>query len=62
MKTFQWKAFFISCVIISIGAYFIHIKDYDPVQLSAFFMFLPVVWIGTFARAFGLHLFLGGSE
>jgi len=48
-----WTEYLIACVIISIGALVIHLKDNSPPNFSAFFLWLPVTWVLTLTFAFG---------
>jgi uncharacterized protein (DUF983 family) len=60
-KTF-WKQYLIAGIIVSMGAFFIHVKDYSPPNFNSFFMWLPSVWILLFALCFIFGLVIGVKE
>ena len=55
----EWRNYVIALIIVSIGAFIIHIKDNTPPQLNQFFLWLPVVWVIVFIFMMGFKLFLG---
>ena len=58
-KKTKWKNYVIASIIVSIGAFIIHIKDHTPPQLDQFFLWLPVSWLMVFIFMMGFKLFLG---
>ena len=62
LKNFQWKTYFISSLIVSLGALIIHFKDYPNPSINLFLMWLPMVWVMIFVMAFSFTLFLRGEE
>ncbi len=61
-KNFQWKAYFISSLIVSFCAFVIHFKDYPTPSINLFLMWLPVVWLMVFIMGFSFTLFFGGND
>ena len=62
LKNFQWKHYFIACVLVSVFAFFVHIKDNSPPNFEIFIMWLPVTWLLVFVMGFSISLFLGGND
>lgn len=62
VKDFQWKHFLVSCIIVSIGAFFIHSRYNSPINFQAFFSWLPVSWLLVFVMAVGFTFFIGGED
>lgn len=44
-ERYPWKECFIAIVIVTIGAFFIHIKFNTPPNFNLFFISLPFVWL-----------------
>ena len=62
LRNFQWKYYLISSIIVSISAFFIHIKDYSPPEFDKFFMWLPAVWLMVFCMAFLFGILIGEDD
>ena len=58
----NFNRFYISLIIISIGAFFIHIKFNSPPNFEMFFTYLPLSWLLTFFLMCGFIIFLGDKE
>ena len=52
-------ALLVSCVVVSILSFFIHIKMNNPVNFESFFTWLPVSWLMVFVFGISFKLFLG---
>ena len=52
-------ALLVSCVVVSLLGFFVHIKMNSPVNFESFFTFLPVSWLMVFVLGFSFKLFLG---
>ena len=47
-----WIQYLIACAIVSVGAFVIHLKQYTPIQLGRFFMWLPITWFAVLVMCF----------
>ncbi len=61
-KNFQWKYYLGSCIIVSIFAFFVHVKDNSPPNFEVFIMWLPATWLLVFGMGFAFTLFIGGDD
>lgn len=53
------KGYFISTILVSLGAVFIHLIQNNPPNWQGFFLWLPTVWL--FVLIFALMLGIIGS-
>lgn len=58
----QWGYYLIACLIVSVGAFFIHSGKYSPPNFNLFFMWLPAVWLMIYIMAFLFGLFIGEEK
>lgn len=62
VKEIEWKHYLVASVITSVGALFIHLRYNSPPDFTAFFMFLPIVWLVICIMMLGFLLLLGGNK
>ena len=52
-------ALLVSCVVVSLLGFFVHIKMNHPVNFESFFTWLPVSWLMVGVLGISFKLFLG---
>ena len=52
-------ALLVSCVVVSLAGFLIHLANNNPLNFEKFFTFLPVSWLMVFVLGFSFKLFLG---
>ena len=52
-------ALLVSCVVVSLAGFLIHLANNNPLNFERFFTFLPVSWMMVFVFGFSFKLFLG---
>jgi len=52
-------ALIVSCVVVSILSFFVHIKMNNSLNFESFFTWLPVSWLMVFVFGISFKLFLG---
>ena len=53
------KPLMVSCVVISVLGFFVHLIKVHPINFESFFTWLPVSWLMVFVLGFSFKLFLG---
>lgn len=53
-ERYPWKNYLITLVVVSLGAFLIHLKNYRPPQIGRFILWLPVSWLVVFGLMAGL--------
>lgn len=57
-----WWQYLISGIIVTIGAFFVHIKYYSPPEPLMFILWLPAVWVLLFIFALIFGFIMGEKE
>ncbi len=60
-KDFWWQ-YLISGIIVTVGAWIIHMKDYSPPEPLMFFLWIPAAWVLLFIFALIFGFLIGEKE